>query len=113
MSPEVIAALVRLVANGRKFGVTDAVIHEHLVEMGVPKEHAQELCREITDGLEAGAQMNEGDPSPSSSTSPLYQAAVAEGKQSKVTQQRQRRYSTIVSMVVLAVIVALVFWFTR
>jgi hypothetical protein len=113
VSPEVIEGLIRLVANGRKFGVTDAIIHEHLVEMGVPKEHAQELCREISDGLEAGARMNDGDPAPTSSTSPLYQAAMAEGKRAKVTQQQQRRQSTIVGMVVLAVVVVLVFWFTR
>ena len=54
MSPEVIDALVKMVANGKKFGVADAAVIEHLIGLGVPKEHAVELRAEIAKGLQDG-----------------------------------------------------------
>lgn len=113
MSPEVVDALVRLVANGRRFGVADTVIIEHLVEMGVPQEHAQDLLSEITDGLQEGRGDHHGEPATASSASPLYLAAVAEGKRNRATRLRQSRQSSIVAMVVVVVVAVVVFWFTR
>jgi hypothetical protein len=112
MSPEVIDALVRLVANGRKFGVADAVVIEHLLEMGVPKEHAQDLLKEITHGLLDGAGQHLGEQGPERN-SPLYLAAYAEGKRSQATRDRQSLKSSIVTLVVLVVVISLVIWFTR
>ena len=115
MSPEVIDALVRLVANGRKFGVADAVVIEHLVEMGVPTEHAPALLREIGDSLRQGADAAQagGDPPAMPPASPLQVAAFLEGRRSVAAKQRHGRQAMIVTVVALVVVVLLVVWFTR
>jgi hypothetical protein len=107
VSPEVIAGLVRLVANGRKFRVDDAVVIEHLIEMGVPKEHAAELLSEISEGLHQGHQLattGTGEAPTHPPASPLYVAAFLAGQQAVTTEQKERRLRSIV-MSVIAVIV--------
>lgn len=107
MSPEVIDALVRLVANGRKFRVDDAVVIEHLIEMGVPKEHAAELLTEISQGLQRGndlATTGIGEPPASPPASPLYIAAFTAG-QTAVADERKAQQPRRVVMVIIGLIV--------
>lgn len=116
MSPEVIDALVKLVANGRKFGVADTVVIEHLIEMGVPKEHAAELLSEIAHGLQQGgdaATNATGEPPTSPPASPLYIAAYTEGRRAVVaSKQRQPPYA-VVGVIAVVVIGVLIYVLTR
>ena len=117
MSPEVIDALVKMVANGRKFGVADAAVIEHLIGLGVPREHAAELRAEIATNLQAGhdaaASGSEPDALP---TSPLAQAAFNAGRRAFQQEDEQRRaprhtlLGVLVFLMLAALIVAIVSW---
>lgn len=114
MSPEVIDALVRLVANGRKFRVDDAVVIEHLVEMGVPKEHAAELLTEISQGLQRGHELatnGTGDAPVSPPASPLYLAAFTAGQHAVADERKAQRPRQVVMVVVAFIVLGLVFYF--
>ncbi|MBA3699956.1 MAG: hypothetical protein H0W78_13995 [Planctomycetes bacterium] len=114
MSPEVITALVRLVANGRKFRVADAVVIEHLIEMGVPQAHAAELLAEIAQGLQHGSDVavaGTGEPPPCPPASPLYLAGFTEGQRAVLAdvQTRQSSRRTMLAIAVLIVLGVLIY----
>jgi hypothetical protein len=111
VSPEVIDALVRLVANGRKFRVADAVIIEHLVEMGVPTQHAADLLTEISQGLQRGHDLatdGAGEPPASPPASPLYLAAFTAGRTAVADERKARRPRQVVMVVIGLLVIALV-----
>lgn len=111
MSPEVIDALVKMVANGKKFGVADAAVVEHLIGLGVPKEHAVELRAEIAASLQAGHDAAASGREPAElPTSPLTLAAFNAGRRSfhEATEQRGRPRQTLIGVLVFVVLAALV-----
>lgn len=113
MSPEVIDALVRLVDNGRKFRVEDTVVIEHLVEMGVPKEHAADLLTEITQGLQRGndlATNGTGEPPASPPASPLYLAAFTAGQQAVTDERKAQRPRQIVLVIIALIVIGVVIY---
>lgn len=111
MSPEVIDALVRLVANGRKFRVDDGVLIEHLVEMGVPKEHAAELLTEISQGLQRGNELTTtgtGEPPTSPPASPLYLAAFSAGQRAVAEEKKAQRLRQVVMVIIGLSVLAMI-----
>lgn len=112
MSPEVIDALVKMVANGRKFGVTDAAVTEHLIGLGVPKEHAAALRAEIAASLQAGHDAAAAGSEPAElPTSPLALAAFNAGRRAfhEATDQRHQPRQTLIGVLVFLVLAALVY----
>jgi hypothetical protein len=113
VSPEVIDALVRLVANGRKFRVDDAIVIEHLIEMGVPKEHAADLLTEIGQGLQRGndlATNGTGEPPVSPPASPLYLAAFTAGQQAVADERKAQRLRQVVMVFIGLVVISVMIY---
>lgn len=111
MSPEVIDALVKMVANGKKFGVADAAVVEHLIGLGVPKEHAEELRAEIAASLQVGHDTAASGSDPSElPTSPLALAAFNTGRRAfhEAAEQRRQPRQTLIGVLVFLVLAALV-----
>jgi hypothetical protein len=114
MSPEVIDALVKMVANGKKFGVSDDAVVEQLIGLGVPKEHAVELRTEIAKHLQAGhdaAAAGIDHPAPDQPLSPLALAAFHAGRSDFLAKQVQRSNPrrTLLGVLVFLVLAALVY----
>jgi hypothetical protein len=111
VSPEVVDALVKMVANGRKFGVADTAVIDHLVGLGVPKEHAEQLRAEIATSLQAGHDSAAAGGEPAElPTSPLALAAFNAGRRAfrEAEEQRGRPRQTLIGVLVFLVLGALV-----
>lgn len=115
MAPEVVSALVHLVANAQRLRVNDAVTIERLVDMGVPKEHAADLLSEISNGLKAGAStavVGVGEWPTNPPASPLSVAAFAEGHRAVLVKKRWTGHMKLILFVVAAVVCLLIYYFS-
>lgn len=116
MTPEVIGGLVRFVSDARRLRAADDVIIERLVDMGVPKEHAADLLKEITTGLQHGAQvayLGFGEYPTSPPASPLHVAAFKEGQHAYRVEMRMGAWGKFLLFVVVAVLCTLGYYFSR
>lgn len=116
MAPDVVNALVHLVASAKRLRVDDAVTIERLVDLGVPKEHAPDLLIEITTGLHQGrsvAVVGVGEHPTSPPASPLLIAAFAEGHRAVLIERRWAARMKFLLFVVVAVVCCLAYYSTR
>jgi hypothetical protein len=111
MSPEVVDAIVRLVSNARRFRVDDDTTIKHLIEMGVPGEHAKDLMADIDLGLQQGiavAVAGHGTWPTSPPESPFRVAAFSEGHRSCLDDRRRdtlrKRVFVIMTIVVVGIL---------
>lgn len=116
MSPEVVNALVHLVASAKRLRVDDAATINRLIDMGVPKEHASDLLSDIRTGLDQGATvaaLGFGERPTSPPASPLLVAAFAEGHRTVLIERRWAARMKFILFVVVAVVCCLIYYFTR
>jgi VIT1/CCC1 family predicted Fe2+/Mn2+ transporter len=116
MSPEVVNALVHLVASAKRLRVDEAATINRLIDMGVPKEHAAELLSDIRSGLDQGANVASlgfGERPTSPPASPLFVAAFAEGHRTVHEEKRWAGHIKFIIFVVAAVVCLLIYYFSR
>lgn len=116
MAPEVIDALVHLIASAKRLRVDDAATINRLIDMGVPTEHATELLNEIRSGLDQGAKaaaLGFGERPTSPPASPLLVAAFAEGHRAALIEKRWGGHLKFIIFVVVAVACLLIYYFSR
>ncbi len=116
MTPEVIDALVHLVASAKRLRVDDEATINRLIDLGVPKDHAAELLSEIRSGLDQGASaaaLGFGERPTSPPASPLLVAAFAEGHRAVLVEKRWAGHMKFITFVVVAVVCLLIYYFSR
>jgi hypothetical protein len=116
MAPEVVAALVHLIASAKRLRVDEAATITRLIDMGVPKEHAADLLSEIRNGLDHGAKvaaLGFGERPTSPPHSPMFVAAFAEGHRAYLVERRWATRMKYVLIIVAAVVCCLIYYLTR
>lgn len=116
MAPEVVNALVHLIASAKRLRVDDAATINRLTDMGVPEEHAAELISEIRRGLDQGAlvaALGFGERPTSPPASPLYVAAFAEGHRAVHDEKRWAKHMKFIIFVVAAIVCLVIYYFSR
>lgn len=116
MAPEVIDALVHLIASAKRLRVDEAATINRLIDMGVPKEHASELLSEIRNGLDQGASvavLGFGERPTCPPASPLHVAAFAEGHRAFLIERRWAARMKFSLVVVAAVVCCLIYYLSR
>ena len=116
MAPEVVHALVHLIASAKHLRVNEAATINRLIDLGVPKEYAAELLSEIRNGLDHGAKvaaLGFGERPTSPPASPMYVAAFSEGHRTFLIERRWAARMKYALIVVAAVVCCLIYYFTR
>lgn len=116
MTPEVIGALVRFISDARRLRAADDVIIERLIDMGVPKEHAADLLKEITTGLQHGVQvayLGFGDHPTCPPATPLHVAAFQEGHHAYRVEMRMGAWKKFLLFVGVAVVCCVIYYLSR
>ena len=116
MAPEVVNALVHLIASAKRLRVDEAATINRLIDMGVPQEHASELLREIRTGLDQGANvaaLGFGERPTCPPASPLHVAAFTEGHRAFLIERRWAARMKYALVVVAAVVCCLIYYLSR
>lgn len=116
MAPEVINALVHLIASAKRLRVDEAATINRLIDMGVPKEHAAEILTEIRTGLDQGANvaaLGFGERPTCPPASPLHVAAFTEGHRTVHEQKRWAGHMKFIIFVIAAIVCLVVYYFSR